>query len=159
MARPRTPEKYRFWSKVEKTADGCWLWRGEIGRRGYGLIGVGYKKRYAHRVSYEMHYGEIPRGLLVCHTCDNKPCVRPDHLFSGTAGDNARDASIKGRLFGSKGKCAGERSPLAKLTWAAVAAIRSSETPSSELADRYGVDRSLIYRVRKGRVWRERPRS
>lgn len=92
----------RFWSKVEKT-DGCWLWRGSTNpRSGYGMLGViedGRKlHKYAHRKSWEMANGSIPPGLFVCHHCDVRNCVRPDHLFLGTHTDNMRDAASKGRL-------------------------------------------------------------
>lgn len=81
--------------------DGCWLWNGQIGKRGYGMIGVpkryGPRIQYAHRVSWRLHRGEIPDGLSVLHRCDNPKCVNPDHLFLGTAGDNIRDCVAKGR--------------------------------------------------------------
>lgn len=93
----------RFWSKVLKT-DGCWLWMGARHPQGYGNIGLPKDEngRYpigkAHRVSWELHNGPIPAGLLVMHRCDNPPCVNPDHLFVGTVGDNVRDSASKGRL-------------------------------------------------------------
>jgi hypothetical protein len=87
----------RFWAKVSKTDD-CWNWIGAIGETGYGNFGIGYRTYRAHRLSYEMHYGPIPSGMLVCHKCDNRKCVRPDHLFIGTHKDNMTDCSEKGRL-------------------------------------------------------------
>lgn len=89
----------RFWSKVDKT-DGCWEWTGTLHKPwNYGRIryhGVDY---YAHRVSWEIANGNITDGLLVCHRCDNPPCVRPDHLFLGTSKDNQQDMAAKGRHF------------------------------------------------------------
>ena len=73
--------------------DDCWLWEGCIDRRGYGRIG----RERAHRRMWQSCHGPIPAGMFVCHTCDNPPCVRPDHLFLGTHTDNMRDMVSKGR--------------------------------------------------------------
>jgi hypothetical protein len=93
------PIEERFWPKVQKT-DGCWLWRSPD-KRGYGTIwdNARKKNRRATQVSWEIHHGKsFPDGMDACHTCDNPPCVRPDHIFPGTAKDNAQDALRKGRL-------------------------------------------------------------
>src|SRR4030095_15726266 len=86
-----------FWANVQKT-ETCWTWIGSLHSAGYGIIN---RRRdtaiRAHRVSYEMAFGPIPEGLHVLHHCDNPPCVRPDHLFLGTAVDNVNDMMAKGR--------------------------------------------------------------
>jgi len=86
----------RFMTKVNKT-DTCWLWVGNIHKRGYGQFKLKGKKVGAHRVSYELFKGPIPKGLCVCHTCDVRHCVNPDHLWLGTQKENIRDMYSKGR--------------------------------------------------------------
>lgn len=87
----------RFYQKVQKT-ESCWLWKGALTSRGYGSLGDGAgKKISAHRYSYILHRGEIPEGLIVCHTCDVRECVNPDHLWVGTYKDNVNDMFAKNR--------------------------------------------------------------
>lgn len=80
--------------------NGCWPWIGRLSHVGYGQIKQHYRTRHAHRVSYELNVGPIPEGMLVCHRCDNRQCVNPDHLWLGTFGDNNRDRNAKGRQRG-----------------------------------------------------------
>lgn len=98
----------KFWSKVLKS-DGCWLWTGAEGGGvyRYGAFCVDGKMVGAHRVSYRLVYGEIPKGLEICHRCDVPKCVRPDHLFAASHLENMRDSQAKGRMSGSlsKGVC------------------------------------------------------
>lgn len=86
----------RFWKKVLK-GNGCWLWQGGKTVRGYGTIRIAGRDGYAHRASWIIHYGPIPSGQYVCHTCDNPTCVNPSHLFLGTQKDNIQDMVNKGR--------------------------------------------------------------
>lgn len=84
-----------FWACADCAGAGCWEWSGLRSARGYGRFG--HDSRRAHRIAWELTFGPVPDGLLVCHTCDNPPCIRPEHLFLGTDADNARDMVAKGR--------------------------------------------------------------
>lgn len=97
--RPRTPIEERFWPKTKKVGD-CLEWQGVRGKAGYGKTGAGGrggKTLLTHRLAWELTNGPIPEGMCVCHTCDNPPCVNPDHLWLGTHDDNMRDKVAKGR--------------------------------------------------------------
>lgn len=79
---------------TELGPDDCWIYGGFISKEGYGKISGGGKHYFAHRVSYSLYKGEIPKGLIICHICDNKKCVNPNHLYAGTNLDNQQDRRI-----------------------------------------------------------------
>ena len=90
--------KDKFWRNVDKlNIDECWNWSGHLRGKGYGHISHRLKNLYAHRVSWELHNGDIPDGMLVLHKCDNRACVNPNHLYLGTQGDNMCDRSERNR--------------------------------------------------------------
>jgi hypothetical protein len=138
----------RFWRKVDRSGE-CWEWRGAQVLAGYGYFGISHGiPSHAHRVAWVLTYGAIPRGLFVCHRCDNRLCVRPTHLFLGDALTNMRDMDAKGR----------RRSVVtrAKLSRADVEAIRASYRwgDGGTLAKVYGVNSSTISRVVNEKRWR-----
>lgn len=90
----------RFWPCVEKS-ERCWEWQGTKTAAGYGVVHWHSKRLYAHRVSYELHYGKISPKDHILHRCDNPGCVNPGHLFLGTPLANTHDAIKKGRLPGT----------------------------------------------------------
>jgi hypothetical protein len=105
---PRPSLHERFVKHIRGAADGCIVWVGHRLPTGYGLMTIRvqsgvYRRRYAHRMAWELFVGQIPPGLFVLHRCDNPPCVKPEHLFLGTQADNLQDASSKGRLNGRPG--------------------------------------------------------
>lgn len=89
----------RFWSMVAKLPDapGCWLWLGQIDAKGYGRLEFAGKAFRAHRLAAMLNGLDIPAGMVICHKCDVRACVRPDHLFVGTVADNNYDMRSKGR--------------------------------------------------------------
>lgn len=147
-----------FWARVTM-GEGCWEIGGYRDKGGYGQVKVSRPRRMvvrAHRYSWELHYGPIPERLMVCHRCDNPACVRPDHLFLGTAKDNHRDMVMKGRhsRHGKPAVMRGEAHPGAKLTDADAATIRERRArgePLKAIAKTYGVSISTISLVALGR--------
>jgi len=140
---------------------GCWTWKGTTsnGRRvggGYGrllLPGGGYL--LAHRVSYELFHGPIPDGMEVMHSCDNPPCIRPDHLSIGTHAENSRDAYHKG-LMPPPPHFRGSEVGNARLTEEQVREIRSlfGSMSDQRIADRFDVHKATIRLIRIGETWR-----
>lgn len=95
------PIHLRFWKFVKRLSnESCWEWLGATDGHGYGAITntATSSPIKAHRLSYEIHYGEIPEGKVICHHCDNPICVNPHHLFAGSPKDNMQDCSAKGRI-------------------------------------------------------------
>jgi hypothetical protein len=146
----------RFWKKVQKSEE-CWLWTGGLNSRSrwpgfrYGLLSTGsrenHRKELAHRVSWEIHNGPIPPGAFVCHRCDNPICVRPDHLFIGSAADNADDRDQKGR----------QRPGKTRLTPYLVSEIRRRRANGEKvqvLADDYGISTGHVSNIANRRWWR-----
>jgi|SRR5262245_6530410 len=143
----------RFWAKVRKT-EGCWLWtaRGRVGK-GYGKFSVarGFNQ-LAHRIAWILARGPIPEGLHVLHGCDNKLCVRPDHLFLGTNADNVADMVRKGR------QSCGSRKSNAVLTNEKVLEIRRLRADTGlsyrKIGQRFGLCPQHAWQVATGRIWK-----
>lgn len=134
---------------------GCWLWTGPGSETNYGRLPGGHVPIRAHRYSWRITFGRIPRGLFVCHKCDITLCVNPQHLFLGTAADNSRDRELKGRRTIFRG----EKHPRAELTWVDVEEIRKEYAlggcSQRSLAHDYGVCQATIFYVLSHQTWQK----
>ena len=136
----------RFWSKVDQSGD-CWEWRASK-RRGYGQFRYDGHYQLAHRVAWQLENGPIPtddsyHGMCVLHSCDNRSCVNPEHLFLGSANDNMQDKVSKGRQY-------------TKLTKEDIPRIKdmlSCGARQVDIADWFGVSHRTISRISTGEAW------
>lgn len=166
----------RFWEHVDKKSDiECWLWKGSFNEHGYGQLFVGtvqsqngkvaQKHAPAHRISYQLFNGTIPRGLFVLHRCDTPSCVNPKHLFIGTQLDNMKDASNKGRMSCGDKHYAhthpellarGEKHGSSKLREQDIIKIRelaASGIKQSEIASLYSIGQYEVSRIVSRKRW------
>ena len=161
LIRPRKPLEERFWEKVEKGKENeCWEWQGARSV-GYGTIGSGGKNGNilkAHRVSWEIHNGKIPKGshygtTCILHRCDNPPCVNPNHLFLGTHKENMNDRDKKGRAADTRGNNNGS----AKLTEEVVKILRAlyknRDITYVELGKEFGIHKVTVRKAVTGISW------
>ena len=151
----------RFWNNLDKLPSGCWVWKGKT-HDGYAHTRIGAPLRLtaAHRVAFFLTYGRWPDPCAL-HSCDNRPCCNPEHLFEGTRRDNNEDRDRKGRHVPLRG----EQHGCHKLTAAEVQEIRASYQPSkgpkrnpfgqNALAKKYGVTQGAIWRALKGKTWKQ----
>lgn len=124
-----------FWTKAKDTA-------------GYGVSWKNGKWIRAHRKVWIETYGDIPNGLNVCHTCDNRPCINPLHLFLGTSKENSKDMVIKNRQI------KGVMSHFAKLSEFEVLEIRKSLLSSRKTAKLYNISKTNVLDIKNKKIWK-----
>ena len=140
----------RFMEKVEKHANGCWIWKAcRVATTGYGR----FQADYAHRAAYQLFKGEIPAGFCVCHGCDRPECVNPEHLWLGSKRENSNDMARKGRA------AQGETHTKAKISEGEVREIRSLEgrLAQKDIARLYGVCPSNVRAILSRKTWKKTP--
>lgn len=145
-----------FRSRFERgNDDECWPWKGPVNGDGYGWLSLGWSREArrayhekAHRVAWAISRGPVPAGMIVCHRCDNPPCVNPGHLFIGTHGDNMMDRDIKKRGIGGRG------TKLAEADITRMRELRSSGSSYAALAVVFGVTQRTVGGICTGRTRR-----
>jgi len=143
------PRVDAFHAGYEKVASGCWEWRRATHYRGYGQVThKPGEEAFAHRFSYAHFNGEIPEGMMVLHTCHNRKCVNPQHLYIGTASDNSKDMVRAGR------QQKGERVWSAKINENEAKKIMAEPGRYYQIATKYGVSRGIVSCIKRGRTWK-----
>jgi len=142
----------KFWGYAAPADEaGCMNWTAGRSTKGYGRFRIDGRYRIASRVAWELARGPVPKGLCVCHHCDNPPCVNPAHLFLATSAENTADKVAKGRQM------KGESVPWAVLSASDVLSAREFRTRGesyAEIADRFGVSVGCIHSALTGANWK-----
>lgn len=144
------PVLMRLNANIIKTESGCHEWCGTRNIHGYGVIRVRHKGILAHRASYEVMVGPIPDGMSILHSCDNRACINPEHLFVGTQADNVADMNSKGR--GAVGMKSGS-AVLTDLDVICIRHIYKKGIPTKALSVAFGVDEKTIRKAATGKTW------
>lgn len=147
----RKDDIHRFWSKVDRRGPNeCWPWMAGCFSSGYGAFSFIFRgkkvTRRAHRIALSMHDGHLGKKKAL-HSCDNKPCCNPAHLWGGTVLQNVADRDRKGRT------ARGEQSGKAKITSEQAIAIRSSTMSQRATAKAHGISKSMVGNIRRNESW------
>ncbi len=148
-------QSYNIVQRSYKTP--CWEWKFYRLQSGYGQVRFHGKDFVSHKLSWIFHRWEVPKGMKVCHHCDNPPCVNPDHLFIGTNKDNIDDAKKKGRLVSSPGSLNG----FALMDEEKVSSMRREwipyKVPAWKLAKKYNLSLTQTERILRHEAWTHIP--
>ena len=148
----------RLWNRVDKSAgpNACWEWQGAINSHGYGTIRQRCASRGCHVVAFESVHGPTTPGVVICHTCDNRKCCNPSHLYAGNHATNARDRVMRGRSNSARGEGCGQ----AKLRDADAAVIRflaGCGVRQNKLGALFGVTQMAISNLVNRKTWAHVP--
>lgn len=159
--KPKTPEQRFEIYAVPVPECGCWLWQGPLSHNGYARFKVAAKSVVGSRYAWERFRGPIPAGMEVCHKCDTRCCVNPDHLFIGTKMENEADKVRKGRQSRGekhsqsfKTRARGERSGRAVLSSEQVIQIRSDTRSGRLIGLAFGISQTTVWHIKARRTWR-----
>jgi len=134
--------------------NGCMEWTGARDRKGYGMLMVNHKHVLSHRLSYQLFKGEIPKGMCICHTCDNTKCVAPDHLWCGTQKENILDRLNKGR----SARQSGEKNAASTLTDSQAIEIKkllnTTNMTQVDIAKKFNVEKKVVWRIKNNISWK-----
>ena len=148
MREIRDPVKRFYDLCIPEPNSGCWLWLGPLNAKGYGRLSIRKKRVLAHRFSHQQFKGDVPKHLCVLHECDNKLCVNPEHLSTGTQAKNSADMVARGRV------CCGEARETSKLSAQEARYIRMSAERGVDLARCFNISQQVVCDIRKGRSWK-----
>ena len=152
MPKQRVDPVIRFWAKVDKSGgpDACWPWMGSRNpKTGYGRCHWNGRQQGTHRIAEELTRGPLPPKMQALHTCDNRPCCNPAHLFRGTNAENTADRNAKGRQ--AKGQAVGT-ARISDDTALAIKRRLAAGEGVTRLAREYGVAQSAVSSIRSGRI-------
>lgn len=147
----RTNSAILFKDRLLLMPSGCLEWQGSRDKSGYGTFRSGKRDYKAHRFAYEKAFGIIPKGIVICHTCDNPPCCNPDHLFAGTTKDNSKDCVSKGR------QAKGDKNGNSKLNDHVVRLIKEAHQKGytqTKIAEIYATDQTNVSKIVRGTAWK-----
>jgi predicted XRE-type DNA-binding protein len=150
----------RFWSGVDiRSDDECWNWIRSIGSAGSGVFTIRRKNISAYKMAWELTYGDVPEGKILCHICDNRKCCNPNHLYVGTHKENAEDRKNRGR----NGDQRGEKSKHNKLSEGQVIEIikllKYTDLSQYKIADMFDISRSTVLAIHMNENWKHVDRS
>jgi hypothetical protein len=146
--KPSTPCRPKALDFDVNPSTNCWeVVSHKPSSKGYTRLYIGGEMVQTHRFVYESFYGEIPEGLFICHTCDNRVCINPEHLFLGTLQDNVSDMVAKDR------QAKGSNIANSKYSEDQIKDIKYGAAPVKELMNKYGMSKANICKIRQGKLW------